>query len=614
MADTNAQPVSIQISCNLPFPLYTCGSYEVGLADSSVNVTVKHVKQETFDRRLGIAEGDFDLKTDRTGIAGYASLEINASWESFEKIRLKTRTASPRDFAQLVVNKVIDSYRHATRTPWIRRVNADELFQLNCLTEFSSGQSVRQLDKVFPGGGVVLPRAIQKGSEEFVRRLASDNPVDIWDTLWLDCEDAIATGDTRSAVIFGHSAIETFANATVLAWAREQGLTVRQTASRFGRTKNEKRRLRESLSIDELVEFLNDTRKVDIALPICGADKSWGFDLCSRFEYLAADRNKTLHAGVIVSEGIARDHMEAVRALHRCLSRDRNLERIRDNQTPASAIRTLTELLGKQPNTELGPLLAGIEAAGTSIAFWSMKHHPLGLRKDDSKAALVFNENRLDIYLQSSKGKVDDGVERELTRVLLKRHLIYSGWPCAVVNERDSSGRLTLPLLNWEAYRMIADYVTSTTIELLEINGRLSDIGFSSQEVLEIGNASLRAHVSSPDFTEPTHGEIEYYRLLICVSQLELSGVERDWCLPKVLETKANVMVKKLRRLIESCKDLGWEPSRTASTLIFVLLNDLGLFDTLGVRSGSERTVRTTATKEEVRILSELDKNPTTSN
>lgn len=604
MTDIDAQPVSIQISCSLPFPLYICGSYEVGLADTSLNVTVKHVKQETYDPRLGIAEGDFHLKTDRTGIAGYASLEINASWESFERICLSSRIASPRDFAQLVVNKVIDSYRHATRTPWIRRVNSEELFQLNCLTEYPSGQSVGQLDKVYPGGGVMLPRVIQKGNEDFVQRLASDNPMDIWDTLWLDSEDAIATGDTRSAIIFGHSAIETLANATVLAWAREKSLSVERAATEWGRNKSEKGSLEANLSIDELVEFLNDTRKVEIALfSVCKVEQSWGFDYFARFERLAADRNKALHAGMVVREQDARDHIEVVRAIHGVLATESNLDRIRRHREPGSAIGPLTEKLGKKPNPELSRILSHLKATGTVITLSSIRRYPIRSHGDVGPVALVRNRNRYDIYLRTKKSRIDSDAEKELTRLLIKLSLLQAGWPCASVNERDSSGRLSLVPVNWEGYRMISECVTDAILGFVEINERLTESGFNIQEEFNTNISVLKARITSFDFVPPKLGEVNYYLLLVQVSLIEILGIERDWDLPSSLESKAKKLAHELRRVTVRGPELGWDCSRIAATLMRVMISNFGMNGTLGVIEGPDRTIRTGLSDEELRIL-----------
>lgn len=608
MDNTDAHPVSVQASFSLPFPLYIKGSYEVRLGDVSVNVVIEHIRQETIDPRLGIAEGSFDLETDRTGLAGYARLLITADWASFERLCAKTGNVGPRDFAQFVANKVIDSHRHATRTPWIRRVKQDELFQLDYCITLSNNLVQKETDILSLPSGITLPRSITEGNKEFVQRLVSDTPVAMWDTLWLDSEDAMARGDFRSAVISGHSAIETLANATVLAWARGKDLSVQQAALELGRNNDEKRSLRNSLSVDELVEFLNDTRKVEIALlDVCGADQSWGFDYYSRFERLAADRNKALHAGLVVEERYARDHIEVVRAIRQQLIAATNIERIRNLHSTVSVVNTLTELLERELNPELSRLVRQIEEKGTAITLWSMRRYPMSFNRADNKAALVWNESRLDIYLRRTKAKIDEDAEKELTRMLLKHSLFQEGWPYAVVIERDTSGGLTLIPFNWEAFRIIAGCVTDAILGSTEIDRRLREAGFNTQKEIEIGSTNLQAQVTAPGFKVPEWRDIDYYRLPICVSLMELLGIERDWHLPPTLETKASGITQKLQGLIRRCRILRWEPSRTAATLMLAILSELGLSDNIGVWEEPNRNIRTRFTDEELGVLKDLE-------
>ena len=607
MATSDGPPDAIQITCSLPFPLYIKGSYDVRIGDSFVNVDIKHVKQETFDPRLGIDKGDFDLKIDRIGIAGYTSLEINADWPCFQKLVTRTRNGGPVDFALIVVNKVIDSHRHATSTPWIRRVIPEELFQFHYLKKRQNQHIEGQLHRIFPGGGVTLPRIIDRGNKDFVRRLASDTPPDVWDTLWLDSEDAIATGDTRSAIIFGHSAIETLANATVLAWAREQGLSVERAATEWGRNKSEKGSLKANLSIDELVEFLNDTRKVEIALlNVCEAEQSWGFDYFARFERLAADRNKALHAGLAVREQDARDHVEAVRAIHEALATESNLDRIRKHREPGSAIGPLAEKLGKKPNPELRRILSHFEATGAVITLSSIRRYPIRSHGDVGPVALIRNENRYDIYLRSKKSRIDGEAEKELTRLLIKLSLLQAGWPCATVNERDSSGQLSLVPVNWEGYRIIAECVTDAILGFVEIDKRLTESGFNIQEGLNSNISVLEANVTSCHYVPPKLGEVSYYLLLVQVSLIELLEIERDWHLPSAIESKAKRLAQTLRSVTERGPEFGWDHPRIAAILMLVMLSNLGMFDTIGVSEGPIRKTRTSFTDEELRILKDI--------
>ena len=611
MAELDAQPVSIQITFSLPFPLTYKGAYEVRFGELFVSVVLNHVKQESFDQRMGVDQGDFDLLSDRSGVASYTSVQIKSDWASFKTLCESYSCGSSEEFAQLVTNKVIDSYRHATRTPWVRRVKTEELYQLDCRKVLSNGQTMGEATIVSAASGITLPREIVKGSQDFTNRLTSDTPPPIWDTLWLDSEDAMERGDVRSAIISAHSAIETLANATVLSWAREQRLSVDQAACRLGRDDSERGSLRSNLSIDELVSFLNDTRKVEIALlDICKADQSLGFDLYRRFERLAADRNKTLHAGAIVKERYAQDHIEAIRAIRQHLVTGENVERIQRHQEPVSAVKTLTELLGREFNPELQRLLVHLESIGTVIVIWSMRRYPISLHKKDSVVALERSGNRLDIYIRSRRGRVDDDAEKELTRMLIQQVLLQAGWPCAVVNEPVSTGKPT-PSMNWEGYRVIARAVTNAVHGVAEINETLARLDFNVQEELEARSNCLKRRVTSSTFTLPMSREVNYHLLLIQMSYFELSGVERSWCLPPTLEREATRVTQKLRGLIERCTDLGWDSSRIAATLMLTMLSELGLIDHIGVSEGPNRRIRTRFVDEELSILNGLKQHQT---
>ena len=110
-------------------------------------------------------------------------------------------------------------------------------------------------------------------------------PLPLWDNLWLDCEDAFQRGDYASVVIWGHSAIETLSLATILSWLHEQSFDVDRAAELVARNRSHIGQLKQCLSLEEIVEVLNDTHKVEIALlRVMNADPSWGFDFCSRFE------------------------------------------------------------------------------------------------------------------------------------------------------------------------------------------------------------------------------------------------------------------------------------------------------------------------------------------
>jgi len=220
------EPKAIEISCSLLYALFFEGEFHVKLPAGTVEVSLSRVRQEHFDRRLGIESGDFDARWDRYGFVSYSKVNIKLDWVTFERIRSITGGSTEdqvlRRVAQTVVNHVIDAYRGATNEPWARRLTESDIFELKGEITHANGVIEGMTTMIAPGYGITLPveGLGDKALEEFSRRLDSPEPLAIWDDLWLKSEDAIHRGDYASAVIWGHSALETLSHATILSWLR----------------------------------------------------------------------------------------------------------------------------------------------------------------------------------------------------------------------------------------------------------------------------------------------------------------------------------------------------------------------------------------------------------
>ena len=140
---TTAKPISIQITCNLPFALYSAGQFEVRSRHGTVTVLLQRVRQERLDPRLGIEKGDLDVQGDRSGLVNYSNLTIRMEWPTFDSIAREVRGITNVEVIQgvagYVANRVIESYRVATRTPWVRTVASKELFNLAAQITCSDG-------------------------------------------------------------------------------------------------------------------------------------------------------------------------------------------------------------------------------------------------------------------------------------------------------------------------------------------------------------------------------------------------------------------------------------------------------------------------------------------
>ena len=591
-------PVSIQITFDLPFALYSEGNYVADSGQGTVNVSLRRVRQSVLDARLGIAKGEFDLKGDRAGLVSYSSVTIQMQWATFDSIASGVNASTKEELiegvAGYVANHVLESYRVATSTPWVRAVAGKELFNLGA--EISRSDGVVEGIRIWRSGvgPITLPVTglTSDAQQVFEQRLRSRDTPPIWDTLWLDSEDAVDRGDSRVGVVWGHSALETLAHATVLAWLRERNLDVAAAADSVGRDANEKGNLRRALSLEELVEFLNDPRKVEIALfDVLVIDPSWGYDRYARFEELAAARNGVLHSGGAITFADAQDHLQVVRAIRAELSQRDNLERIARSK-PRQASAVLLELLGRQPHQRLSTLIGNHESAGVEVTFWSMRRHPLPRLRHSSGVSIMRDGKRLRIFLPPRTDLVPADDELELTRLLLKQVVIGEGWPVADVSERGPLGELSLGPLNWKGYAHVAATITDAVLGW-EIERRLGEDGFDIRTRLKGEVDRIAKDIEDPTFREPRWGELDYFLLPAWIVAISLTDPSSANYLINRLQQKTPTLARTVQGIAQSIERCGWKTPQAAATSMLLIKSGLGILDTIGVREFPERRIRT---------------------
>ena len=602
------EPKSIEIGCSLLYALFFEGDFPVKLPTGSAEVSLKRVRQEHFDSRLGIESGDVDARWDRYGFVSYSKVNIKLDWTTFKRIRSivggSTEDEVLRRVAQTVVNHVIDAYRGATNEPWARRLTESEIFEIRGEITHADGVIEGMTPMIAPEYEITLPveGLGDKALEEFSRRLDSPEPLAIWDDLWLKSEDAIHRGDYASAVIWGHSALETLSHATILSWLREQALTVNEAAEAVARDKNQAKSLRQSLSLEDLTEMLNDTQKVEVALlRVVKVDPSWGFDFCSHFERLAATRNSILHSGAIVGARQAKDYVDIVRAIRAELSNKSNLERI-NQSTIAQAHMVLSALAEHDLPKKLSELLQEIEAGGHAITIWTMSRYPNWLQQS-SPVAITESKYHMRIYLPSKKHLSDMNWELELTKLLIRRKMmLVEGWPESDVMDRDQKGNLALGPLNWEGYRVVASAITEAILDSV-IYKRLADAGFDITSQIENQYRSLERHIKSEDFAAPKWGELEYYLLPVKALGLHLLVPAKLKKILVLLQAKAPEHAKRLVNIVNVVEKAGWDSPGKAATAMLAAKAGLGVLDTIGVREAPKRILRTRFTEDEIQHL-----------
>lgn len=603
-------PVGVVIRCSLLFALFAEGEYQVKLPAGNASVSLKRVKQENFDPRLGIEAGNFDARGDRFGFVSYSKVSIRLDWLTFKRIQRYVGGRSEgevfRRVAQSVINHVIDAYRKVTQEPWVRRVTEWELFELE--SEVTRSDGVVECSKTMgaPGYGITLPceGLSQESLQEFSQALERPVPLPLWDNLWLDCEDAFQRGDYASVVIWGHSAIETLSHATVLSWLREQNVDVDKAAELVARNSSHAGKLKQCLSLEEIVENLNDTHKVEIALlKVMNADPSWGFDFCSRFERLAALRNEVLHLGASISPKEARDHLEIIRTIRAQLVHKANAERIQKYEA-LLARQALSSLLGKEINPKLAELLGEIESHGKDITIYSIARYPIWLHKQSSLVVIMDGKSSMRIYLPKKSQLTKTAWEIELTSLLFRRRMItQEGWPEADVADRNANGNLSLGPFNWEGYRVVAVNITETILNI-QINERLIKSGFNTKLRINKQLNELEKYIEGADFKAPKWGELDYYRLPLKALKFHVIAPDESVKLLQLLHDRAPDQSQKEVRMFEVVSKIGWNTPQSSATAMLVIKNELGLLDAMGVREPSKGALRTRLTDDERLSLS----------
>ncbi len=602
------KPIRVEIKCAIPFAIYAEGEYRVNLSAGTVPVSIRRVRQDPIDSRIGIESGDFDITEDRSGLVSYSEFFLSLDYPTFEELQRQvgghTNIEILRGIARTVINHILDAYREATKTPWIRRFADSDLYMLEGQATYANGE-VQVIASLGPPRSITPPLKglSEETHQRFLENLDSEEAPPVWDTLWLDSEDALSRGDYRSVVISGHSALETLSHATILAWLREQSLQIDEAVAKLARNKNERGRLGHALSLEELTELLNDTRKVEIALfDVLSADPSWGFDLYMRFGRLAAARNSVLHSGADVGPKDAKGHLDLVRAIRELLTNQPNLERIRRSRAqPAGQV--LAFHLQRNPHPSLAELLSELEADGFQVTIWSMQRFPEALYRKEARVAIITKESRIRIYLPKKNQLNVTDCELQLTRVLLKHKMVKEeGWPIADVSDQSAAGNLSLGAINWEGYRWIAEAITDAVLGV-EIERRLREIGMDTRSRTKQQIIKLESCIGRTDFEKPQWGELDYFLLPIKALTVQLVWPEGSTKLIRLLQSRTPEQAGVFARIFAAVSKSGWGTPEEAATAMLAVKSGLGVLDTIGVREAPKRVLRTRLNTDELQRL-----------
>jgi len=595
--------MAVDIVCSLPFPLYAEGEYQVAFNFGTVTVNSRRIRQAHIDPRIGIAAGNFELTADRRGMASNTELTIAMGWAMFDRLcdqfDRSNKTSMLQGVAGVVVNRFIESYRHASRIEWVKKIDPRELFTLDVQTIYANGMVEGEHIQAFGQGGITLP-IVGLGDEKqsaFQRSLESGANPPIWEEFQLDAQDAFNRRDLRSAVIWGHSAVEVLALEIVLASVRNSDMSVTQAASLLGKSGDWRRTLNRCLSLEEVVQAVDDIRKVEFVLfEASEIDESRVYELCTRYERLAADRNNVLHSGGRLSLGAARSHIDTVEEILRGLSSKSNLEAIQTS-IPRSAIKVLEDLIDRPPLPQLTSLIKEAEEAGMETTIWSMPSYPIKrIGHSDGVAVHLIGQTDLRIYVPPRRRLANADWELELTRLFTRIAVEREGWPITVVADSTPGHQ------NLEAYGLVAEIISDTVLGWV-VDRRLQEAGIDVNERADKIARGIERYLKAAEFVEPSWGEMNYYQIPLQVVMTQYPNPANAERLIRLLERKAPRIAKIAQEMMGRVERIGWQSSASCATLMLLLKGNLMILDTLGVKEHPDGAIRTRLREDELILL-----------
>jgi hypothetical protein len=355
--------------------------------------------------------------------------------------------------------------------------------------------------------------------------------------------------------------------------------------------------------LEELTGFLNDTRKVEIALfNVFQWDPAPGFDLNARFERLAGARNAVLHSGAVITQDAADRYLNLTRLLRQLFTNKDNLDRIHKSKVDPAAV--LTFLLHRPPHPRLIELLNDLQSEGFEPTIYSMHVLPWPTHRATTTVSTLAQWPTFRIYLPKRNQLKQTDWELRLINILLKANIVdKEGWPYADIVDPDTTS-LSLDVINWEAYRVVATAITDAILAV-EFHRRLqgTDLDSRLQTLVNRQIRQLQTDIRSTDFNASTSTNLAHITVPISVLGLHLTNPQGSANVLAQFKNRAPEQAATLTKVFDSLGKLGYETPQEAATAMLIIKNAFGLYDAIGVREAPKRQFRSKYTPDELRRL-----------
>ena len=297
----NSEHHEANISAALPFPLRVGSQpYLFKVGDVECKLQIERRQHTHFDERLGIQQGDFDLRSDRSGWASY----------SFVRARLRSGSpiTNPLDLFITALNILIENARDLFNVHWIRDIEDVDLFQLT--VEQGEGVQAHLLSGA-RAGGMTLPVTGLQGEaiHQLRERLNIESRPAAWRLLQLDAREALAVARYEEAVILGWTALESACRRALPSLATARGLGVVDLRGALPPRRGGREPF---LSKEEVVEWANALKCIELAGELSPAQPYYPDSVRESVRYAYETRNYVAHRGGRIGKDVAQRTLESV--------------------------------------------------------------------------------------------------------------------------------------------------------------------------------------------------------------------------------------------------------------------------------------------------------------
>lgn len=551
-----------KVEFDLPFVIHLTEEPISVLVDAQeFRVWLSKVDQPHQDPRLGMRVENSDLDKDRHGWVRYTHVLIE-----FDRALTMEDDEVAVSRALEAVNVIIEHYRDATDTIWVRPLAVADLPAPTIVWPALGDQAHLTVNKVPIGDWRPRTISIHPDLETRIRnRARAGERVSAHRQMLADARDALLQGNSRLAVIIGQSGVENAADESLLSVFRQRNLSLDQVRQVMAEGRQKSR----WMSPEDAVRWTSIDSKLSSVLARLGVSSVEDDPaLWLEWDVGNATRNSAIHAGAAPPMAEADD---AVRAFGRII-RD-YLEPLQADGAGAPSdvvqetLKAIQDVTGGTADQRLIRLIEQtLPGLGQRIVFHHKNFHPRRRERLFDVAAEPAGEE-LHIWIDPS---IDpEEFAQNIAGVVIAYGLKAEGFPRA----RPGS-HFPHNLFSRQVWELLAKELEMSILHLAE-SRRLADAGFDVDSVARKSLEFLSAILESDDYEpiDPNDLRAKMVPLQLMSKAVLLAQQDRAHLLELVARKDPHIS-STTAKLIRAVEHAGFE-TREQAVRAMVACHDL---------------------------------------